>query len=800
MKKYLFIAEKPSLMRDVLSTYKKHITEINNSVGEIDFISLVGHVCRLIEPKEYPEWNEKWKDIMLPMIPTTFKIDEIMSAKKILSDIKKKIKDNHYDGIIVGTDADVEGNGIYYLLANHIGIIKMPALRFYLDDQTDKGIYKAFTSMTDFYKDIKHKNMTNAYLIRSHMDWLIGMNFTIGASVKSGFTMKVGRIKTPTLKLVFDNCKAIEDFVPHTDFAVDSKYIEGFFGSLIDDENKQIRFDTEEKAKIFIDSLGDKAIVTSVEKKKSKTGAPLLYSLSDLQQDAGLKYRYTPEQVLNFVQSLYETHKIVSYPRTSGTYVSEAKAEDFPEYIKACSYIPGLSIYTSRISKPDIDRTKKDKRIVNDKEVAKASHDALMPTGQIPNVTKLSKDELNICTLIYKRFLSHFMPDLEEERTIILTDIDGNTFKSNGKITLTKGWTEIYEKQLEDIKIPDHKNGDVIEVREFMTVEKTTQPPKRFTQSSLIGAMKNAAKFVDKKELKEVMKEAEGLGQESSRAQIIKDLIKDGYMEDKKGKSSGLYITDVGRKYIENLEGYSITNPVLSAQWEYKMKQIKQGLIPFEVVNEEMIQYVKDTVKEIEHAKIEKSSWAGTGSTGLTCPLCGNSIMVGTFGYYCSKKKDGCSFSLQNIIAGKKLTEKNLKDLCDKKKTGIIKGFKSKVGKSFDASLELIEIEVGDTKSTKLEFIFPNSAKETKEIKNGHKCPCCDGNIVNDKWAWKCSKNCGFSLSYKVAGKELKESDLTELINNKKTKKISGFTSKAGKPFSAFLVLKENGTTSFEFN
>lgn len=790
MKRYLFIAEKPSLMRDIEASYKKHKSDVDAKFGQIDFVSLVGHVCRLIEPKEYPEWDGKWADIELPMIPGTFKIDEIASAKKVIAGIKKKLKEGDYDGVIVGTDADVEGNGIYYLLAHYINITKMPALRFYLEDQTDKGIYKAFMEMTDFYSDPKHVHMTECYLIRSHMDWLIGMNFTIGASVKSGFTMRVGRIKTPTLKLVYDNCKAIDEFTPHTDYAVDSAYADGFAGSLIDEEGKAKRFETEEEALKFIDGLSKEAKVLSVDKKKVKTGAPLLYSLSDLQQDAGSKYRYTPEQVLNYVQSLYETHKIVSYPRTSGRHISSAKAEDFPDFIRACSHIPELKKFTDAITAADIARAKKDTRMVNDKEVAKASHDALMPTGEIPKLEKLSPEELNICTLIYKRFLSHFMDDLEEEKTVLLADVDGNVFKSNGKTTLNKGWTEIYDKKPEDVVIPECKTGDILAVDHYDTVEKTTQPPKRYTQATLIGAMVNAAKFVEDKALKEAMKEAEGLGQESSRAQIIKDLIKDGYMEDKKGKSAGLYITDVGKRYIENLKDYSITNPVLTAQWEYKMKQIRQGLLTFNDVNEEMLQYVKNTVKEIETSSIVKTGWAGSGATGLTCPLCGNPIMKGKYGWYCSgKKENGCTFSVNQEIASKKITDAMVKSLVEKGVTKEISGFKSKTGKEFSAKLKL--------DGGKVAFQFAEAG--AKETKNTYTCPHCGANVVADKWSWKCEKNCGFSMGYRIAGREMKESDLKDLIANHKTKKLSGFTSKAGKPFSAFLVLKPDGTTGFEF-
>jgi DNA topoisomerase-3 len=802
MKKYLFLAEKSSLMKDIKDTYNKHKSDIQAKVGYIDFITLSGHACRLIEPKEYEEWNCSWEDIDLPMIPKPFKIDKINKMNGTIKKIKEAIETVEYDGIIVGTDADIEGNGIYYLLAQYLNIMKMPALRFYLEDQTDKGIYKALTSLTDYYKNPRDVHMTESFLIRSHMDWLIGMNFTVGASVKSGFTMKVGRIKTPTLKLVYDNCKAIDTFVPHTDFAVNSIYQDGFIGNLVEEEiiesesgkapktvYNQIRFEDEESAKDFIKKLSKEGKVVSYEKKTQKTKAPLLYSLPDLQGEADAKYHYDPSMVLDIVQSLYETHKIVSYPRTSGNYISEAKAEDFPELIKSCSYLPGLDAYTSKITAVDMAKTKADKNIVNDKEVAKASHDALMPTGKIPDVSKLSNKELNICTMIYKRFLAHFLPVLEEEKVVMYVDVDGNLFKSNGKRVIEKGWTTIFDKKLEEIIIPDYREKDSISIKAFETAEKTTQPPKRFTQGTLIIAMKNAAKYVEDKTLKAALKEAEGLGQPSSRSPIIKNLIKDGYMEDRKGRGSGLYITETGKEYIENLKDYSITSPVLVSEWEFKTKQIRQGDVPYDEVEAEMLEYVKSTVKEIEKSDIKKMARSRSGSTGFTCPVCkANPLIKGKYGWFCGGKKEGhCDFAISEVIAKKKITETNVKQLVEKGITNEIKGFKSSTGKSFAAKLKINE--------GKIEFSFD----EPKQTKAKYLCPCCGSNVISDKWSWKCEKECGFSLSYKIAGKTLKESDLKELIENKKTKKISGFVSKKGKPFNAYLVLQSDGKTKFEF-
>ncbi|WP_097005280.1 type IA DNA topoisomerase [Lacrimispora amygdalina] len=789
MKKYLFIAEKPSLMREVEKAYKKHKSEIEGKVGTIDFIALSGHVCRLLLPNEYDIWDIKWDDINLPMIPSPFKIDVITDKKNIVRDIKNKLKETEYDGIIVGTDSDVEGNGIYYLLENYLSLTKMEALRFYENDLTEKALLDSLRSLTDYHTNPRDVHMTEAFKIRSHMDWLIGMNFSVGFSVKAGFTMRVGRVKVPTLKLVYDNSKEIDEFVPHTDYELQASYVEGFNGTYINAEGN-IRFKTEEDALNFSKTLSKNGTVKFIEKKIVKTNAPQLYKLSDIQVEAGKQYGYDPTKTLNLVQSLYETHKLVSYPRTDGRYISEEKAKEFPSLLKAVAAIPELTVIADGIKKIDIDKVKKDKRVVNDAEVKKASHDALLPTGKLPDVSKLSKDEQNILTLIYKRLLALFLPQLEEEKTVLLVDIDGNEFKTNGKVVLSRGWTSIYDKKSTDTELPKLKEKDILTVKNFMAAEKTTTPPARLTQATLIAAMENIAKYIEDKKLKNVMKDVKGIGMPSSRAKIISDLISSGYMEERRGKVKGLYITDTGKKYIENIDDFSICKPELTAEWETRMQQIKEGSESFEAVEKDMIQYVKEMTREIESTKIKKSGWAGSQATEFNCPICGHQLNKGKYGWYCSNKKEGdCSFTIAAEFASKKITDSVVRELMTKGVTKEISGFKSKTGKKFSAKLKLNE--------GKVEFDFEKA--EPKETKASYKCPCCGKNIMADKWAWKCENNCGFSFSYKIAGKEMKESDLKELIRDKKTKKIAGFVSKAGKRFSASIVLNKDGSTGFDF-
>lgn len=793
MKKYLFIAEKPSLMREVKKTYDKHKSEVNSKVGQIDFTALSGHVCRYILPNEYDEWDVKWVDIDLPMIPKTFKIDAISDKKKLISDIKNQIKIGNYDGIIVGTDSDVEGNGIYYLLETHLGIGKTNALRFFENDLTDKALLESLLTMTDFHNNPRDVHMTEAFKIRSQMDWLIGMNFSVGFSVKSGFTMKVGRVKVPTLKLVYDNSKAIDEFVPHTDFELKAKYIEGFDGILLpskDDEDgkNSFRFKTENEALDFVKNLGKTGKIKSLDKKKVNTKAPQLYKLSDIQVEAGSEFGYSPSKTLEILQSLYENHKLLSYPRTDGRYISSEKTKDFPDMLKAIESIPILSLFTKTITSKDYDKIKTDKRIVNDVEVKKASHDALLPTGVIPQISKLSKDEANILIMVYKRLLALFLPDLVEEKTILITDIDGYDFKTNGKVVLNKGWTELYDKKLANNELPTLNVGDILNVEKYEPVSKTTTPPKRLTQATLIEAMENIAKYIEDKDLKIIMKDVKGIGMPSSRGKIIDDLIKAGYMTDK--KSGGLYISDSGKQYIENIKDFSICKPELTAIWETKMQEIKEGSRSYDDTKNEMIAFVKETVNEIQTKEIKKVSLnKSKNETEYKCPLCGGNLIKSQYGWFCSNRKEqNCLYNIPNEIGHKKITETIVKQLVNNGTTKEIEGFKSKEGKTFSAKL----IWVDEIK--KVFYDFSNNS--TTEMKKKHICPNCGKEIKTDKFNYIC--DCGLKISKKITEQIISESDLDDILNKGKSKLLDGFVSKQGNKFSAYLVLDGNGV-KFEF-
>lgn len=710
IKKYLLIAEKPSLMRECRNTYFNHRKEIPYN---IDFVALSGHVCGYAEPREYPNWNVKWAELTLPLIPDTWKVNVNPDKSKVVSDIKKLISNNSYDGFICATDADREGNLIYHLLETKLKLTKKETLRLWVHDLTDEKILEAFLNMVDLHKNQKQKNLTLASVLRSRFDWEIGMNITIAATVKSNMEMKVGRVKSPTLKLIYDNSMAIDNFVPKTTYELLSEYDKGFSGVYVDEKYVPVEFLKKQEAIDFLaKNFNTSAKVERVERKTVKTNAPQLYKLSDIQIEASKKFGYSPQKTLDLVQSLYENHKIVSYPRCDCRYVSLSITNDFQKFIDNVSSIPEFKAVAKSITTNQINDVKNNSKYVNDKEVNKNSHTALLPTTKKPVLTDLSEDETNVLKMIYSRFLSIFLPPLIEEMTTIITNNNGFKFKSTGKVVIDKGYTDFIQKKSVDTLLPKVNEGDILSVKEIISKDKTSSPPVRLTDGTLIEEMTNIGKYVEDKELRQILKETKGIGTQATRAKIISDLIKDGYVDTKKTKKTNqLYISDKGKTYIENLKDFDIIMPELTALWEDKLQKVEIGEYDAVTFNNEMLSYLKEIIKDISKIKMNKATNPDRKVLG-SCPRCGKDIIEGKKAYGCMGFKDDpkCSFSIWKDNSffssqGKKLTPTIIeKILKDKNHKTLVKGFKSKKGNKYDATVVLEDTGSGFA-NLKIEFL-----------------------------------------------------------------------------------------------
>lgn len=757
VQRWFFVAEKPSLMREVQKCYRNHQKDIINKVGSIDFIALAGHVCGSFFPDDYknhPEWSGKWDEIDYPIIPQQWGIKALDDKRK--KETLKKIKSlvSEYDGIIVGTDSDTEGYGIYYLLEHYLKIEKKKALRFIEHSLTDKEIYEQLLCMRDYHTDPVHKHFTESFLIRMRTDWLFGMNVTRLMTNKCGVLMNTGRVKAATTKLIYDNSMAIDHFVSRTYYYLTADY-GNFKASQIDKHGKYVEYATADEVKKQSAPLNGKVLKKDV--KDEYTNAPQLYDLSAIQVEAGRLYKMSPKEVLATIQSLYETHKVISYPRTQCRYVSSEKAKEFPDMLKKLLVFPELKPYVEKISVNDIKRVQADKRIVNDKEVEKESHDALLPTDKTPDLSKLSEIERQICLLIYTRLLAQFLPKLRQQKTKLFLQHGDKLFYTTGKMVIDEGWRKLYGS-LKNIELPLLTEGQPVTAKEIVPDAKKTTPPKRYTDASIVDAMTNIANQIKDDALRKSLSESKGIGTSATRAQIIDEIIKAGYVDVKKKQ---LYITEKGKHLIESFPGIDLFKPEFSAVMDYDMKLIQRGEKDYDTVYADTLNKLRKTCEQIEQTKV-----SGPVSK-YKCPRCHSYMKEVSWGYVC----DACDIKVPFSIGGHKFTESEMNILFEGEKTKPIT-LKKKDGNSFSASL-ILTAEQG------VQFDFSS----------GVLCPYCKNDMRHNKGGYFC--DCGFKVFQTICGKSLTDGQMKRLISKGSLPEMDGFESKAGKKFSAGLEIKE---------
>lgn len=754
--KYLFIAEKPSLMRDVKNCYEKHQAEIMSKVGEIEFLALSGHVCRNAEPDEYEIFSGPWYQVQYPMIPTEWKICAIKDTRKRQILQKIKVTASSYDGIIVGTDSDVEGYGIYYLLETFLHLEKKLALRFVEHSLTDNEILKSLLHMTDYHKDPVHQRNVQSFLLRSQADWLYGMNCTRMLTVKTKKLMTIGRVKAPTIQLVYDNSMSIEQFKPQTYYQRIADY-GSFQGVQINETGVPVNF--LKKEELSIPTEGE---ILSIDKETIKKCPMQLYDLSALQAEAGQMFGMTPAEVLETVQSLYEVHKIISYPRTQCRYVSVEKSLEFQAMLQQSSVFPSIAPFLQQITEEDIRRVKKNKRVVNDAEVEKESHDALLPTSKKPKLEMLSEKELKICELIYKRLVSQFLPLMEECKTKMVIQHGNVNFLARGRIITNHGWRELYGT-LEDNQLPDLQKGSMVHASRIGLVKKETTPPKRLTQATLLVAMKNIANTIEDKELRKSLADSQGIGTPATRDAIITDIIRRGYVKDM-GKG-GLYITAEGKEYVEQMQGLSISSPVFAATLDTNIKRIQRGEASFENSYRDMLMNLRAVCNQI--AQKQEGNLQD-----VVCPKCGQDMQQQQYQYTCSH----CGLEINKYICGVQIKEDLLQELRERGHTRKLT-FTKKDKTKFTGRLKL--------NGNKLEFDFSS----------GLLCPSCKKELRVNRGGCFC--DCGLKLFRNICGRTLTDRELKKLLAGE-TLPPTDYTSKSGELFSAGLKL-ENDKLSFVF-
>lgn len=733
-----------------------------------------GHLCELKGAVDYNPDYKNWSKMPMPFIPTNFEVkvkDGVKKQFNLVADLMKKSS-----LVINATDYDREGE-LIFAYVYEAAKCKTPFKRAHFSSQTEEGLQDGFKTLLTS-ADVK--DITDAGRGRGIADAMVGWNVTAKMTLISASkaVLSVGRVQTPTENMLVERELAIRNFKPEPYYTITALF-KTASGETYKGDHKTKKFENKADAdSIFAKITGKKGTVDSIEKKTVYKEAPDLYSLNTLQMAANTKYGFTMAKTLELAQQLYEGG-YTTYPRTDCQYLTEDMEPVVNNVLDVLA--ANNKEYADLIDGKA--RVFEKKKYFDDKKVT--SHFAIIPTKMYP--TGLTMDQKKIYDLIARSVIMMLYGKAELENTKIITDVDGEQFISNGKMVKDPQWM-LVDTRSKDELLPTLKKGDIVD-GEYKLNEKMTEPPKRYTDKTLLSAMLNAGKELDDEDLKKLMTsgKVEGIGTTATRANIIETLIARGYAErDKKN----IFATERGIQMIQALPIKELKSAELTAMWEQRLNKIAEGKDSLPLFVKDMEVLVRKWIVELdENVKKGDINTSITGPSLGTCPKCGKSVIKTKWGFGCTGYKDGCKFAISGEIAHKKLTETQVKKLLEKGTTGNIKGFKSAAGKSFDAEL------VFDADS-KVVFGF-TVAPKTPAIE--FECPKCKKKMESTPWAHKCD-TCGISISKVVASRTMKDSEIKQLIETGKTDKLTGFKSKAGKPFSATLKLDSDFKTQFDFS
>ncbi|MDY3272701.1 MAG: DNA topoisomerase 3 [Prevotella sp.] len=681
------IAEKPSVARDIariIGATADHKTYMEGNGYQVTWT--FGHLCCLKEPNDYTENWRHWSLAALPMLPPRFgiKLIEDRGIKEQFDTIERLY--SKADEIINCGDAGQEGELIQRWVMQKAGA-KCPVKRLWISSMTDEAIREGFRNLKD---QSHYQPLYLAGLSRAIGDWILGMNATRLYTLKYGQgrqVLSIGRVQTPTLALIVNRQKEIDNFKPEPYWVLATLYRDVVFTAT------QGKFSSKEEGeKAFSTIAGKPFVVTAVQKKKGTEAPPHLYDLTSLQVDCNSKFGYSAEMTLNIVQSLYEK-KFTTYPRVDTQYLPDDVYPKCPQILNGVyqSLIAGQSVYAPLVKPLGGKPLPKTKKVFDASKVT--DHHAIIPTG-VP-IRGLTDIEQNVFDLIARRFIAVFYPDCRFSTTTVQGKVEDVTFKVSGKEILDPGWRKVYGKEAKQQTDDEARKTDEERVLPQFTVgesgpheptltEKHTTPPKYYTEATLLRAMETAGKFVEDEELRAALKE-NGIGRPSSRAGIIETLFKRRYI---RRERKNLVATPTGIGLIDIIREELLKSCELTGIWEKKLRDIEHQRYDAAQFVAELKQQITDIVKDVlqdasprrlvitddateEVARKPKTRKAAPKATkpkpnsakssegqqpaiapsddliGKPCPLCGKGVVIkGRTAYGCSLWREGCAFKL----------------------------------------------------------------------------------------------------------------------------------------------------------
>ncbi len=838
MSKSLIITEKPSVASDIakaLGGFKKGKDYYDNERYVISWA--VGHLFELAVPASMKE-QDKWDMKKLPIMPVEFELEPADKMSGRVNVLRKLIRDKNVSEIINACDAGREGELIFRYIVQYAGT-KKPIKRLWLQSMTSEAIREAFARLRS---DAEMQPLASAARSRNEADWLVGINatraFTLRLSGGRGSTVtSLGRVQTPTLAIIVERENKIQEFKPRdlheimgTFGAAAGEYPGRWFdqafkkdedetertnrllhplqlnlpdaeqrldagnGSLWDEHRAAARLWHHEIAEAIQRKCnGKQGVVEFEEKKPSTQAAPQLYDLTSLQRGANNRLGLSAKRTLQIAQGLYERHKAITYPRTD----SRALPED---------YLATVRSTLGKIDNPFARKVlannwvKPNKRIFNNAKVG--DHFAIIPTGTLPR--SLDNHEQALFDMVTKRFVAVFFPPAQYENTARITRVEGEPFKTEGKILVAPGWLEVYGREAASEKpeenLPAVTQGERVETVRIEIKTEQTRPPARYNEATILSAMESAGKLVEDEELREAMKE-KGLGTPATRAAIIETLISAHYLV-RHGKE--LQPTAKAIQTITLLKNAvpELTSPELTGEWEFRLHEIEHRKLTRDAFMRDIRELTNDIVGKAKH--FHPDEHMPESAPFGKCPKCGSPIVERFKSFTCTN--DECDFTIWKTIAGRLLSREEFETLVREKHVGPLGGFRSRKGKRFHALLKLSD-------DFKAEFDFGSNGQENGAAQqvdfSGQqplgKCPKCGGRVFEFEMSYVCenstgpNKTCDFRSGKVILQRSIDREQVNKLLETGKTDLLERFISRKGRPFKAYLVLTDKKDVGFEF-
>ena len=694
--KSLIIAEKPELAKSIVNAIDGKLNKNDGYFEKGNYVVTwaYGHILRLKTPEEYDEENKNWDMKQLPIYFKNWGKIPIDKSRKQFNVIKKLI--NECDEIINAGDIDEEGQLLIDEIIEYCkfkGTVKRIQTSAFNEDYLKKAL-------KNLEPNSKYETWGKSANARAIADYMVGINLSRYFSILNGTTLSVGRVQTPTLGLVVNRDLAIENHIKeiyydgYSDIDINGNIVKSKL-----EHKDNITFKNSEELKQILDSFLNRKLQVSIKKQIKNENAPLPFNLTKLQSHISKKYKIKPDETLKLTQDLREKYHAITYNRSDSQYLNEEHYKEAPGVIK--KVLSNLNLKLNL----DYNNLPHSKCFDNSKVTA---HHGIIPTAVDLDLSKMSEKEQKVYKEISLFYLIQFVEVVKKEVTYLETEEQqGYKFKASSTKILEEGFKKYLDRSNNEdeesvlSRIKDGQYSGTIIKNDIKEIE--TKPLARYTQASLIEDMTRISKYVDDPEIKEILKrkdkDKEGengsIGTSATRASIIQNLIKRGYIKEEKDK---VISTELGREYYKILPD-EWKKADLTAKWWIIQEEIRDGKSEQDKLLDSILNDIKNilSTRDVSKFKLQKNYKNDKTILGQ-CPICGKDIIESTKSFYCSGFKDGCKFSIWKSIAGKKLTNTNIKQLLENGITTEIKGFKSKTGKQFNAKLQIND--------GKIEFLF----------------------------------------------------------------------------------------------